>query len=217
MLLKFLLDKRDITKGGVDYYNSAIKFPLEELNKKHPIIDDDCLRGMLSGLQNERVYIYIKRYDKIISETLFDSFEIKNNVVTILNCTTEKLRLYYDPLKERYRDDYLTVNEENRTVTDIEGNIHTFRRRKYKNRWFLFYYLYGESDEDGGVIKTYKEIFLQLYRGIEKNKIYVSERDKKYVQNLANGLNKDFLNDGFSEMIVNERNYGYKLDVFNEG
>jgi hypothetical protein len=216
MLLRFLLDKRNINMGGVDYYSSPIEFPLEELKKKHSIIDESCLCGMLSGLQNEHVYIYVKRYDRIISETLFDSFKIENNVVTVFNCTTEKLDIYYDFIKKQYKKDFFFVNEENRTVTDNEGHTHTFRKGKYKNRWFLFYYLYGESDGNGGIAKTYEEIFRQLYSGTKKNDRY-TDSDKEYVWDLANGLNKDLHEKGFPKMIKNEKNYGYKLDVFNEG
>lgn len=212
MLLNFLLSKRNITKGGVDYYYSPIEFSLEELEMKY-LIDETSLRALLSGLQTERVDV--QRYGKIVEKTLFDSFDIGNGVAKVLNCTTEKLKLYYDYLKSDYREDYLTVDEKNRTVTDIEGHKHTFRRGKYKNRWFLFHYLYRESDSEGGVAKTYEEIFKELYTGKLKNKSY-TESDKKYVQNLANGLNEALHNDEFPKMIINRKNYGYSLDVFKD-
>ena len=196
ILLDFFLDKRDAMKGGVDGFGTPFSFSFEELENGTGIPRED-LPYMLEKVFSKEP---VKTDDG--TEYLIKGFSQNGDVITIENCTIEKLTKYRKKLVAASGIDLLKVDQKNKTIAYLK-NTYSFSKG---NRWRVFEYLWLEKPD----LVNYRRLYLQLYSGKRKHTFYV-EKNKKTVQNVIAGLTRDMAKHGFENIFENDPTRGYKL------
>lgn len=195
ILVDFFLDKRNVTKGGVEGFSTPFDFSLQELEDATGIPRDD-LPAMLKVFCKERVTTSDG------PEYLIERISQNANVITIENCTTEKLIKYRKKIVAKSGVNLLKVDQRKKTITYLNN---TYRFSK-GNRWRAFEYLWLEHPNP----VSYRRLYVQLYSGKKKNTVYAN-KDKKIVQNVIAGLTRDMAKHGFVNIFENNPKQGYRL------
>lgn len=217
--INFFLEKRDVTRGGVDGFDTPFIFNAEELAQCG--LNEKDITEIMETMKKERAWI-TDGNGKEHEVTVLGNYEkMSNGEVEVKNCSTEQLVQYRNKVRKKLDKSVIEVNT---SVKKIRYGDNQWLQLSNAGRWSAFYCLYKNFPRTVSYIDIWDE--LAGYGGFNGNLSFNFEEDLpetrsdkkriKEIQNIINGLQRrmNLSKYGFPpDAIRTEKNMGYKLTI----